>query len=150
MVKIENRMVTVKNLFNVVSYLCTAVYSTTLFQLQMVGFIVWDSLCRLMFCWKWNCQSLWCVCAFDCSGRTKWLIDYTFGIFENFLHRKNGGTLYEGHSEIIDNPPPSRTENERFIHQLEIELSWGIHFGGWIRFQTASTKTGRTEKSNVW
>ena len=42
--------------------------------------------------------------------------------------------LDEGHSEIIDTPFPN--ENERFIHQLEIQLFLGVHCGGWILLQT--------------
>ena len=38
--------------------------------------------------------------------------------------------FYEGLFEIIDNPFPN--ENVRFIHQIEVQLSQGIHCGGGI------------------
>ena len=56
---------------------------------------------------------------------------------------------HEGHSEIIDIPPPFPNENERLIHQLEIQSFQGVHCRGWIILQTVWTKTGRKEKSQL-
>ena len=56
--------------------------------------------------------------------------------------------MYKGHSQIIDTPFPK--ENERFIHQLETQLFYGVSCGGWILLQTVSTKSGRKEKNSTF
>ena len=40
--------------------------------------------------------------------------------------------MYKGHFEIIDPLPPPPNENGMFNHQLETQLSWGVHYGGRI------------------
>ena len=64
-------------------------------------------------------------------------------IWSSAIPRPSGYHLYEGHSEIIDTlPPPFPNEDERFIHQLEIQC----HCRGWILW-TLWIKTGSKEKT---
>ena len=62
------------------------------------------------------------------------------------IPRPSGCHLYEGHSEIIDTLPPFSNEDERFIHQPEIQWFYFVPCGGWILLWTVWTKTGSKEE----